>query len=137
MTFAPTWILSWASIADIIININDPINNKSVVPVTMTVVAPVTSTISFNSNSPVKVGNSLVFTNTRDPGHPQATEYLWDFGGGIAETVGTTAPMSHVYATFGEYTVSLKACNVIGCSTYTEDVMVLPKVIFMPLMNKH
>jgi PKD repeat protein len=102
---------------DITIKINDPVNKKSVIPVTMTVVAPATPTVSFTFNTPVLVGNPLAFTNTRDPGQPPATEYLWDFGDGIAETVGMTASVSHVYATFGTFTVSLKACNVVGCDT--------------------
>jgi PKD repeat protein len=107
------------------------------IPVTMTVVLPVSPTVSFTSNSPVLVGNPMVFTNTSDPGQPPATEYLWDFDDGITETVGTTATLNHVYATFGTYTVTLKACNVVGCSTFTADVMVLPKVILLPLVNKH
>ena len=53
-------------------------------------------------------------------------------------TVGTLDPVSHVYATFGTFTVTLEACNSEGlCDTSPIDVVVLPKVILLPLINKN
>jgi len=94
----------------------------SVVPVKVTGNAPVSPTVSFTANSPVLAGNPVLFTNISDPGHPPDTEYLWDFGDGKTLTVGTTTPVYKVYATFGTYTVSWKARNVVGCDTLTQDV---------------
>ena len=91
---------------------------------------------SFTSDSPVLVGNPMSFTNTTAAGVPPMTEFEWDFGDGLTE-VGTWEPVSHVYATFSTFTVSLTACNLGGCDTFTADVVVLPKVTFMPLLHKN
>lgn len=77
------------------------------------------------------------FTNTSTPGAPPATEFEWDFGDGITQTVGTMAPVSHVYAESGTFTVTLSACNVIGCDTFTAEVVVEPMEIFLPFLKKN
>ncbi len=89
--------------------------------VEVTVVAPV---VSFTSNSPVVLGTAMLFTNTSDVGVPPATDFVWDFGDGVTETLGFADPVSHVYAALGTYTVTLEACNVVGCDDFTADVEV-------------
>lgn len=93
----------------------------------------------FDSNSPINVGESMEFLNlTEDEGVPPADNYEWDFGDGITMTVGTKESVSHVYATFGTFTVTLTACNSQDlCGTIAHDVVVLPKVILLPLVNKN
>ncbi len=83
------------------------------------------------------VGEPTIFTNTTIAGIPPSTTFEWNFGDGTAPAVGTWDPMSHLYATFGRFTVSLKACNEAGCTTFTKFVDVLPKVILLPLINKN
>jgi PKD repeat protein len=43
--------------------------------------------------------------------------YVWTWGDGSADTVGTTASQSHVYAVAGTYTVSLKVLDKWGRSS--------------------
>jgi Subtilase family/PKD domain/Carboxypeptidase regulatory-like domain/Repeat of unknown function (DUF6923)/Kelch motif len=119
------------------------INNDSVAGVqSVTVIMHIVSeyispTVSFTSNSPVMLGETMIFTNTSsDPGIPPVTEYTWDFGDGVTMTVGTMDPVTHVYDMFGTYTVTLTACNVAGCSIFTADVYVEPLIMYMPLMHK-
>lgn len=57
-------------------------------------------------------GNTVIFQNTSTNG----VSYLWDFGDG---TTSTAANPSHVYATSGQWTVSLEATNALGCSSST------------------
>jgi PKD repeat protein len=95
--------------------------------------------VSFTSNSPVALGNPVVFSNTSDPGAPEATDFVWDFGDGVTETLGFGDPVSHMYAAAGTYTVTLTACNAIGCDTASADVVVFIEQwhIFMPVVNRH
>jgi PKD repeat protein len=112
---------------------NDPVAGTQEVVVLMHVVEEyITPTASFESNSPVCLGETAVFTNTTIPGVPpqnaegQAfeTTYLWDFGDG--ETSTEFEP-THVYTEPGTYDVSLEACNMAGmCDTYADTVEVLP-----------
>jgi PKD repeat protein len=114
----------------------DPNNATVIVPVTLHVVNAVAPEVSFTSNSPVKSGNPVIFINTTEqPGIPPTTEYLWDFGDGITMTVpaADTDPVVHVYAISGTYTVTLTACNVAGCDTFTdENIVVEPWMQFYP-----
>ena len=77
---------------------------------------------SFTSNSPVCLGQPMVFTNTTIPGDPPETTYLWAFGDGEIST--DTNPL-HTYAEAGTYTVTLTAHNGVFSDTYTDTVEVL------------
>jgi PKD repeat protein len=106
------------------------------IPVVMHVVAPTAPVVSFTSDSPVMNGDPMIFTNTTtDPGVPPTEEYLWDFGDGITMTVTTTDPVTHVYDTYDTYMVTLTACNVAGCDTATEYVMVKPWTQYYPMIS--
>jgi PKD repeat protein len=123
--------------ATLVLKDADPVVSRIDIPVTMHIVAPTAPVVSFTSDSPVNVGNPIVFTNTSDPGEPPATEFVWDFGDGITKTVSTADPVVHLFGTFGTFTVSLTACNVVDCDTVTHQVVVLPKVFYLPFVNKN
>ena len=114
----------------------DPNNATVNVPVTLHVVEPVAPDVSFTADT-VVVGNPTMFDNTSFAGIPQTTEYNWDFGDGITLTVPTAEPVFHTYATFGTFAVTLEACNVAGCDTFTAEVVVEPLQFFLPLANKN
>lgn len=124
--------------ATLTIKSDDPVAPKPKIPVIMHVVKEYLAPVpEFTATTPVNVGEPTVFTNTSDPGIPPAKEFQWDFGDGSTLVVGTMDPVSHTYATFGTFTVTLEECNVVGCETFTADVVVLPKVLYLPLMHKN
>jgi PKD repeat protein len=102
---------------------NDPVAGTPAVLALMHIVEEfVPPTAGFESNSPVCLGEEMVFTNLSVPGVPPETDYTWDFGDG--QTSVEENP-THVYAAAGVYTVELEACNAGGCDTYSADVEVL------------
>ena len=120
----------------LILTSDDPVTPELTIPVTMNVVAPVVPTASFTSNSPVFVGEKMVFTNTSIPGIPAETTFEWNFGDGTPVVPGSMDPINHLYATADTYTVSLKACNAVGCNTFTAQVVVKSRMLFLPVINK-
>ncbi len=82
--------------------------------------APLAPIPSFESISPVCLGEVMYFTNTTTGSLPLS--YLWSLGDGVTSTLEHP---SHLYGAAGPYTVSLQACNVAGCDTYTDTVGVL------------
>jgi PKD repeat protein len=64
---------------------------------------------SFESNAPLCLGETAVFTNTSVEGVPPTEYYLWDFGDGMSMTTETTETVTHDYAAAGSYMVSLTA----------------------------
>jgi PKD repeat protein len=103
---------------------------------TAQVVVQAAPQVSFTSNSPVMIGETMVFTNTSDPGYPAANVFTWDFGDGVVETLGLGDSVSHTYANAGTYMVTLEACNAIDCDTFTADVVVGYIGIYLPIINK-
>ena len=85
---------------------------------------------AFVSNSPVRFGQSLVFTNTSFPGYPPA-QYTWDFGDGETSVVENPA---HLYAAPGVYTITLTAANEVISSTFIQDVEVLQPWLYLPII---
>ena len=123
--------------ATLILTSDDPVSPELSIPVTMHVVNPVAPTASFTSNSPVFVGEEMMFTNTSTPGIPPETTFEWNFGDGTV-VPGTMDPITHLYATAGTYTVSLKACNPAAmCNTFTAQVVVKSRMLFLPVINKN
>jgi PKD domain len=123
--------------ATLTISTNDPVTPKPKVTVIMHVVKEYLAPVPEFTASTVGVGNPTEFLNNSDPGIPPTKAYEWDFGDGITMTVGTAAPVYHTYTTFGTFTVTLTACNVVDCVTVVHDVTVLPKEFFLPLLNKN
>jgi PKD repeat protein len=62
---------------------------------------------AFTANS-VCIGKTTTFTNTTTG----AAGYLWDFGDGSNSTQQNT---NHIYSTAGNYQVTLRATNSLGC----------------------
>jgi hypothetical protein len=122
---------------------NDPVARTQAVRVLMHVVEEYLAPLaSFESNSPVCLGETAIFTNTSIPGIPPQnvegqvleTTYLWDFGDGEAST---EFEPTHVYTVAGTYDVSLEACNPAGmCDTYADTVEVIGDY-YLPLIHKN
>ncbi len=121
-TAFPT-LTTWASYpvftGTLIVNTDDAMagdNGKFYVPVTMTIsAAPL---CSFETNSPVTVGQTVIFTNTTLGDAPLS--YRWNFGDGSTSTL--ISP-THVYSASNQYTVWLTATNSLGtdvCSATVE-----------------
>jgi PKD repeat protein len=98
---------------------DDPDNSDVRLPVTMTVSANPPEA-GFESNSPVTLGETMVFTNTTT-GTPQI-DFLWDFGDEITSTLESP---THTYATVGVFTVTLTATSMAGEDTFSAQVEVL------------
>jgi PKD repeat protein len=121
-------------LAQLIIN-NEPPYSVQVLPVTMHVL-PVTPSISFTSNSPVLIGEPMMFTNTSNPGKPPTTQFTWNFGDGTPPIISTMDPVSHLYNRFGTFNVTLTACNPGGCDTFKANVIVDPRQFYLPIIIK-
>jgi PKD repeat protein len=80
----------------------------------------------FESDAPVCEDAGMIFTNTTVVGVPWVTDYEWDFGDGITSTEENPV---HAYADAGVYTVTLEACNMEGCTEFSQAVEVLPKPV--------
>ncbi|MGH2536071.1 MAG: PKD domain-containing protein [Candidatus Promineifilaceae bacterium] len=74
----------------------------------------------FTSNSPITLTETAVFSNTTTGEEP--ITYTWDFGDGV----GTSTEISptYVYTAAGSYTVTLKAVNTFGQTTFAEPIVV-------------
>jgi uncharacterized lipoprotein YddW (UPF0748 family)/N-acetylmuramoyl-L-alanine amidase len=70
--------------------------------------------LNINSNSPVQIGNSMVFTPSLVGGYT----YTWNFGDGSTVLNTSSVPVMNLYATTGLYTVILTATNTSDHSVY-------------------
>lgn len=67
------------------------------------------------------------------PGGGTIDNYLWDFGDGFTSTL--TEP-SHLYATVGEYTITLTVTTAGGCTaTYTKDIIIYAEPVLDIIFN--
>ena len=82
---------------------------------------PLAPAAEFTSNSPVDLGEPMVFTNLTTGTVP--IEYLWEFGDGVTSTLEHPA---HIYGTAGTFTVTLSATNAYGSDDVSHPVIVLP-----------
>jgi PKD repeat protein len=85
----------------------------------------------FTSNTPVRLGGTMVFTNVTTG----AIAYNWDFGDGI----GTSTAMNptYVYNSGGVYTVTLTAANTQGCMNAYADRVTVTSPIYLPLVLRN
>lgn len=90
-----------------IVNTNDPLQPTATITVTLYVIAPVEAAIAV----PAFVCGTLPVQFT-DESINVPTSWSWDFGDG---TTSTAQNPIHTYAESGVYTVSLEACNSLGC----------------------
>jgi hypothetical protein len=90
---------------------------------------------SFVSNAPVTVGDTVVFTNTTVPGIPPETTYEWSFGDGMTSTLEHP---THLYDTYGVFTVTLEACNTEGlCADFVDTVEIEPLSLYLPVVLRN
>ncbi|MEM6965133.1 MAG: PKD domain-containing protein [Bacteroidota bacterium] len=91
---------------------NDPLQPTADVNITLFVIAPVVADFAAQQfvcgNLPVQFSDLTANV---------ATSWDWDFGDG---NTSTEQNPSHTYANSGTYTVSLTACNSLGCETITK-----------------
>lgn len=94
----------------LVINTNDPLHTTYSVVCTMNVID--IPQAQFTANTTLACGpDAVVFTdNTLNV----ATSWQWDFGDGSTSTAQNP---THAYTSNGTYTVTLEACNSLGCDT--------------------
>jgi carboxypeptidase T len=112
----------WASGQHYILvhGLNDDGDWGPLTAVLMYIVEPVSA--EFASNSPVTLGNPVVFTNLTTGTTP--IEYWWDFGDGTG--ISTESDPEYTYLASGTYTVTLVATNTVGSDSVEHPVVVLP-----------
>jgi PKD repeat protein len=90
---------------------------------------------SFTSNSPINIGNDVIFNNTSTEGIPPTEYYLWDFGDGQSFQTDNTDPVNHFYTSPGVYTVTLTAHQVqTGVEVIFSDTVTVKGYIYLPLI---
>jgi len=91
--------------------------------------------VSFTSNSPVNLGETMYFTNTGDTG-----TYQWNFGDS-SSIVTTTNAVTHTYGSSGNYVVWLTTTLGTGCwDTYSATVTVSSgplSYVYLPIILKN
>ena len=111
---------------------DEPYNPEVLFPLAL-MVNPLTPTASFESNSPVILGEEAIFTNTSTGTEP--ITYLWDFGDTMTNTMENP---THVYSETGTFTVTLIATNAYGSSEVTALFVVEDEMmeIYLPIIMK-
>lgn len=91
-------------------------------------------TAEFTTNSPIFLGQQMLFTNHTIGSQPLT--YTWNFGDGIGAS--TEENPSYTYIESGTYTVTLTATNVVNLSTISHPVLVEPIFLrfFLPFTVK-
>jgi carboxypeptidase T len=79
-------------------------------------------TAEFTSNSPVQLGETMIFTNLTTGTLP--IDYWWDFGDGVGTS--TESDPEYTYLTTGTFIVTLVATNTVGSDSVDHPVVVLP-----------
>jgi PKD repeat protein len=89
--------------------------------------------VGFISNSPVFVGQPVIFTDTT-LANPPVQDWVWNFGDGQVSMAQTPPP--HDYASADDYAVILTAINAKGISIYAATVTVRPRTVYLPIVIK-
>jgi PKD repeat protein len=79
-------------------------------------------TAEFSSNSPVILGQPMIFTNQTTGTVPLS--YWWDFGDGVGAS--TYVDPTYIYSSTGTFTVTLVATNSVGVDSISHPVVVEP-----------
>ncbi len=119
VTFDATGMAPGDYLANLLIDSNDPDEPEVIVPVTMTVLAPV----DLVSVTYVVADLQVSFDATATGSEP--ISYLWHFGDGITSTLEDPV---HTYDAGGCYDVSLEASNACGTETWVEQICVCDPV---------
>jgi hypothetical protein len=81
---------------------------------------PLAPTAEFSSNSPVTLGDPMVFTNQTTGTLPLS--YWWNFGDGLGTS--TAFDPTYTYSSAGTFTVTLVATNSLGVDSVSHPVVV-------------
>jgi hypothetical protein len=84
-------------------------------------VTPLAPVPEFSTNSPVTLGNPLVFANLTEGTLPM--DFAWDFGDGSGTS--THRDPEYTYSTVGSFTVTLVATNTLGSDSVQHLVDIL------------
>ena len=122
---APTLIFTEAGEHTIALEVADLNGNTQKAEKTFTVSAQTKPNASFTTNGDVAVGKRISFTNATTPS--EGCSYEWSMPGSTQETASTINAATS-YEKPGTYTVTLKATNAAGTSTYSTQVIVSSQV---------
>jgi PKD repeat protein len=81
---------------------------------------PLAPGAEFSSNSPVTLGDSMIFTNQTTGTVPLS--YSWNFGDGLGTS--TAVDPTYTYLSIGTFTVTLVATNSVGVDSVSHPVVV-------------
>ncbi|OWY19539.1 hypothetical protein B6N25_13980 [Sphingobacteriales bacterium TSM_CSS] len=114
LTFDATDMLAGVYTFNLLVNTNQPGLPVVIIPVTLTVEA--FPQAAFSVDSQLSCDGIVQFS---DESLNNPTSWTWDFGDG--NTSNEQNPL-HTYTDGGTYTISLEACNSLGCdaATYTD-----------------
>ncbi len=88
---------------------------------------------AFTTNSPVALGETVIYTNG-SVATPPAT-YAWDFGDGVGFSTATHP--TYTYSSAGTFTVTLTVSNALGVQQATQLVQVQPAPsIYSPVVDE-
>ncbi len=114
-------------------------SNGSSGPITTTTLVTITdlpiSGLGAINDSPTLIHHSTAFTATALSG--SNILYQWNFGDGINSIVLPIGIITHTYATYGLYTVTLTATNSISTSIATTTVLIRPYRWYFPIIYKN
>lgn len=111
LTFNATGMLAGVYTFDLVIQTNQPNQPFVVIPVTLTVEA--FPQAAFTVDNQLSCDGIVQFT---DATLNNPSSWTWDFGDGNTSTAQN--PL-HTYTESGTYTISLEACNALGCNSAT------------------
>lgn len=109
LTFNSTGLQGGVYQFDLRVNTNQPTMPTTLVPLTLTVLT--VPQAAFTAQPQATCDGVVTFTDISS-GLPNT--WLWDFGDGNTSTLQNP---THTYAQEGVYSVTLQACNSLGCQT--------------------
>ena len=122
---APTLIFNEAGEHTITLEVTDLNGKTQKVEKKFNVVAQAKPDAMFTTSGDAAVGKRVSFTNATTPS--EGCSYEWSMPGSTQETA-TTINAATSYEKPGTYTVTLKATNAAGTSTYSADIIVSSQI---------
>ena len=122
---APTLIFNEAGEHAISLEVTDLNGKTQKVEKKFNVVAQAKPDAMFTTSGDAAVGKRVSFTNATTPS--EGCSYEWSMPGSTQETA-TTINAATSYEKPGTYTVTLKATNAAGTSTYSADIIVSSQI---------
>ena len=123
LNFHPTLTMSGTYTGALWLVADDPLNHDVRLPLTIHVSPSEPPVAGFTTNSPVYLGDPMIFTNTSTGSEP--IDFLWDFGDGVTSTLVNP---THTYTVSGSFTVTLTATNFFGSDSLSQAVEVLEPI---------